>query len=128
MEDLISEYPPVVQQMRYGNRSFRSWYDKFTEEYTNLVGKILPEDKKDFLLVELKPYFSEAFGNSKRIDYGTGHELNFICILYILCHEGVYVKEDLESIVHHLFYKYLLLMRKLQQTYMLEPAGSHGVI
>ncbi len=114
--------------MRYGNKSYRNWYEKVAEEYENHIIKILPEDKRSFLKIELKPYFLEAFGNSKRIDYGTGHELNFICILYILCHEGVYGKEDLEAIVHQLFYKYLMLMRKLQQTYLLEPAGSHGVI
>ena len=113
--------------MRYGNKSFRNWLESVTDEYLILIQQIVPEDQRDYLSIELKPYFLESFGNSKRIDYGTGHELNFICILYILFSKGIFIKDDLASIVHQLFYQYILLMRKLQTTYMLEPAGSHGV-
>jgi len=40
---------------------------------------------------------------------------------------GVFKKEDDSALVMKLFLRYLLLMRKLQKVYMLEPAGSHGV-
>lgn len=29
-------------------------------------------------IVELETYLNESFGNAVRIDYGTGHETNFI--------------------------------------------------
>ena len=57
------------------------------------------------LAIELKPYFSEAFGSDKRLDYGTGHELNFLMILLILHQINKYTDEELQSLVHHVFYR-----------------------
>jgi hypothetical protein len=33
---------------------------------------------------ELKTYLEQSFGDPVRIDYGTGHELNFLCFIMIL--------------------------------------------
>merc|ERR1712023_380707 len=40
---------------------------------------------------------------------------------------GVITQDCLQAAVTRVFAKYLGLMRKLQTTYWLEPAGSHGV-
>jgi serine/threonine-protein phosphatase 2A activator len=40
---------------------------------------------------------------------------------------GATKKEDRTALVLKVFLTYLTLMRKLQRTYYLEPAGSHGV-
>jgi hypothetical protein len=32
---------------------------------------------------EVSGYFTEAWGNRSRIDYGSGMELNFLCWLYV---------------------------------------------
>ncbi|CAN4113831.1 unnamed protein product [Withania somnifera] len=77
--------------------------------------------------VEMVPYFTDSFGNSSRIDYGTGHETNFAAWLYCLARLRVVNEEDYQALVSRVFVKYLDLMRKLQVTYCLEPAGSHGV-
>jgi serine/threonine-protein phosphatase 2A activator len=76
---------------------------------------------------ELIVYLYDSFGSNVRLDYGTGHELNFAQILYCLFLLGVIDENDFESAVHHVFYKYIALMRKIQTVYWLEPAGSQGV-
>ena len=72
-------------------------------------------------------YFGDSFGSEARIDYGTGHELAFILMLFCLNELDLISRAEYEQVVHHVFVKYIKLMRKLQLTYWLEPAGSHGV-
>jgi serine/threonine-protein phosphatase 2A activator len=76
---------------------------------------------------ELIIYFYDSFGSNVRLDYGTGHELNFAQLLYCLALLGIIEEKEFEATVHHLFHKYICLMRKIQTIYWLEPAGSQGV-
>ncbi len=76
---------------------------------------------------ELSAYFIESFGNETRIDYGTGHEMNFFLFLMCLYKMELLKQEDSKATVLKVFSKYLTLARKLQLTYKMEPAGSHGV-
>ena len=78
-------------------------------------------------IVEIMTYFSDSFGSNVRIDYGTGHEMNFAIILYSLYKLGYYTQEEFEIVTRDLFYVYIKLMRQLQTKFTLEPAGSHGV-
>lgn len=88
------------------------------------------------VLDEVAGYFSESFGNSTRIDYGTGHELAFIAFLACLFKCGVLhapnpsdstVPNDYIGIGLVIAPQYLDLVRRLQIYYRMEPAGSHGV-
>jgi serine/threonine-protein phosphatase 2A activator len=95
----------------------------------------------DSARVELTAYFMASFGNVTRIDYGTGHELSFVWWLTALHKQGLLSPlptsssemsaEDeapvLMSCVADVFAAYLDLVRCLQLTYVLEPAGSKGV-
>ena len=76
---------------------------------------------------ELAPYLEGSFGDVTRIDYGTGHETAFVSLLYCLSRAGAFQPADAGDLVLVVFARYVLLMRKLQSVYMLEPAGSHGV-
>lgn len=76
---------------------------------------------------EVAVYLKEAVGNSTRIDYGTGHEAAFAAFLCCLCKIGVLRVDDQVAIVFKVFDRYLEVMRKLQKTYRMEPAGSQGV-
>ncbi|CAG8594610.1 29333_t:CDS:2 [Gigaspora margarita] len=96
-----SEIPPVSnEKSRFGNPAFKDFYDRVTSTAFELHENLsLPPAA----IPEVSKYFVESWGNRKRIDYGTGHEANFIVWLY------------------------LDVMRNLQFKYWLEPAGSHGV-
>jgi hypothetical protein len=78
------------------------------------------------ILNELLPYAYDSFGSFQRIDYGTGHELNFILLLCALNKLGIFGINDLVPLVSEVFSSYMKLMQSLQSTYWLEPAGSKG--
>jgi len=122
----VDEIPPTTQPTRFGNKAYRTWYTKVEAESPNLMKQIVPEDHVD-AVVELAPLFSVSFGNYQRIDYGTGHEAAFVTWLLALRIIGLLPTSDNQALVSKVFARYLKLMRKLQRTYMLEPAGSHGV-
>ena len=114
--------------MRFGNKSFRTWYEKVKDNLeTELFDQMLSTDQLKAARIELYPYLLDSFGSYEWIDYGTGHEMNFLVFLYCLYWISIYSKEDLQGVALKIFNKYLLVMRKLQIIYNLEPAGSHGV-
>ncbi|TPX33224.1 hypothetical protein SmJEL517_g03806 [Synchytrium microbalum] len=76
---------------------------------------------------EVASYLIHSFGDRKRIDYGTGHELSFIAFLYCLEKLGFVGPADHPALVLSVFWRYVNVMRSLQFAYWLEPAGSHGV-
>ncbi|KAF8151977.1 Phosphotyrosyl phosphatase activator [Mycena galopus ATCC 62051] len=106
--------PPVENAAsRFGNPAFRTFYDRISEVSLRLYTRPfpIPADARE----EVGTYLIEAWGNRTRIDYGSGMELNFLCWL------------DHTALVVRVFWRYIRIMRILQSTYWLEPAGSHGV-
>ncbi|CAL1289113.1 unnamed protein product [Larinioides sclopetarius] len=126
LDKWIDEIPPIEQPQRFGNKAFRTFYTKLKEEAESLLKNVLPEALYPSI-VELTVYLTESVGNSTRIDYGTGHEMSFAMLLCCLFKLGVLKQEESDQVVLHVFDRYLTLMRKLQVTYRMEPAGSHGV-
>lgn len=128
LNNLVDECPPIKQPMRFGNKAFRQWHERLSQIVSKFLEDedVLPQDRRD-AAVELTPYFMDLFGNVTRIDYGTGHELNFVIIFLIFYRLRLIEKSDLTSVVLVGFASYIRTMRRLQVDYMLEPAGSHGV-
>lgn len=130
MIDIIDEWakeiPPLEQPQRFGNMAFRTWHTKLKENAETLIKDVLPDSCKDASL-ELKAYVTEGFGNYTRIDYGTGHEMNYAAFLCCLFKLRVLTEADSVAVVHHVFNRYLKFMRYLQMRYRMEPAGSQGV-
>ena len=165
---LVDEVEPLESDstQRFGNKAFRTWHDSMTEA----VDYFFQEDQKEYFteedIRELTPYLTDCFGNRQRIDYGTGHEMNFVIFLMGLFGlkllpsmtprrpSGSFLsssssagdqshdhakevlnpeesKEQAKIISQQLLIlfssSYLPLIRKIQLTYTLEPAGSHGV-
>lgn len=130
MLDTISQWvddiPPIDQPQRYGNKAFRDFYSRLKEQSEKVMKEALPEEFHP-AVPEIAVYLVESFGNSTRIDFGTGHELSFIMCLCCIFKIGALKQEDSVAVVTQIFNRYLSLCRKLQTTYKMEPAGSQGV-
>jgi len=123
---IVDEVPAIDQPQRFGNKAFKTWYERLQSCAETLLEEALPLETHP-AIVELKTYLTEAFGNSTRIDYGTGHELSFVMFLCCLFKLEVLKEADAPAAVLKVFNSYIELCRKLQTTYRMEPAGSHGV-
>jgi len=126
MDSWIGEIPATDQPQRFGNKAFRTWCSKLEENADSLIQALLP-DKFKGASIELAAYLKDGFGNKTRIDYGTGHEACFATLLCCLFKLRVLDQSDYVAVVFKVFHRYLDLMRRLQQTYRMEPAGSQGV-
>ncbi|KAI1434739.1 phosphotyrosyl phosphatase activator [Xylaria sp. CBS 124048] len=142
IESFIDQAPPDKGPRRFGNVSFRKWYDLLEKQATALLEEYLPlsvlrhssgDSKSEATAtVELSSYLLGAFGSPQRLDYGTGHELSFLAFLGCLWKLGAFKdgkpNGDIErNIVLGVFEPYLRVVRRLILTYTLEPAGTHGV-
>jgi serine/threonine-protein phosphatase 2A activator len=124
-EQVLDRCPPEDTGSRFGNPVFRTYLDE--------IDKVLPEwharlgltdsDQVD----EISTYLAHSFGNKRRIDYGSGHELNFFLWLLCLNRVGLLPAHTFPALALTILPAYLRLMRRIQSAYYLEPAGSHGV-
>lgn len=126
LNKLIDETPALDQPQRFGNKAYRLWFEKLNECSMDLLEDALPE-QYHAALIEINTYFIESFGNATRIDYGTGHELAFIMFLCALYKIKALTEKDNLHTGLKIFNAYLIFVRRLQLTYRMEPAGSHGV-
>uniref|UniRef100_A0A7S0AAZ4 Serine/threonine-protein phosphatase 2A activator n=1 Tax=Pyrodinium bahamense TaxID=73915 RepID=A0A7S0AAZ4_9DINO len=133
LEGWVDELPPLAQPMRFGNRAFRQWHARLVERGEGLLVQALGSAPAAVsagaapLAAELARYLADAFGDERRIDYGTGHEASFLAFLFALGARGALAKADAADAVLLVFNAYLRVVRRLQEAYVLEPAGSHGV-
>ena len=126
LEIWVSEIPAETDsKSRFGNAAFRLWFDKLEANALALTERIVVSDSA--AAKEVSTYLLHSFGNRKRIDYGTGHEAHFIAYLLCLKKLGYIREQDYPTLVLGVFWRYISVMRTLQFTYWLEPAGSHGV-
>ncbi|KOX68543.1 Serine/threonine-protein phosphatase 2A activator [Melipona quadrifasciata] len=125
-DEWITQIPPTEQPQRFGNKSFRVWHEKLQQNGIVELQKVLPE-KLHRAVPEIVQYLYEGFGNPTRIDYGTGHEMAFLMFLCCMFKIGAFTQDDKVAVVVKIFNRYLELVRRLQLTYRMEPAGSHGV-
>jgi len=101
----------------------RALYDKLSDASVSLRRRI--RDVPEEAIPELWVYFGESWGNRPRSDYGSG--MGFLCSLICLDKLVVLHHSDHRAVVLLVFWRYIQVVRHLQSTYWLEPAGSHGV-
>lgn len=98
---IIDEAPPDTGPRRFGNVSFRRWFEILESRVRDLLQTYLPKAVLDFktsengvsVLDELTPYLMGGFGSSQRLDYGTGHELSFLAFLGCIWKLGGFMNE-----------------------------------
>ncbi|KAL8942601.1 MAG: hypothetical protein Q9216_001583 [Gyalolechia sp. 2 TL-2023] len=126
VDKTIIQCPPTDQGgSRFGNPSFRAFLDSITAQSSAWHSSLGPTNPS--AISEVSTYLHNSFGNRSRIDYGSGHELNFIIWLLCLNRLSVLPPSTFPALALVIFPRYITLMRKIQSTYYLEPAGSHGV-
>ncbi|KAL8687104.1 MAG: hypothetical protein Q9218_006633 [Villophora microphyllina] len=125
VEETIIRCPPADQGgSRFGNPAFRDFLDTIasqSQSWHSALGVPPPA------IPEASIYLHNFFGNRTRIDYGSGHELNFLLWLLCLNRLSILSPPTFPALALVVFPRYITLMRKIQSTYYLEPAGSHGV-
>lgn len=129
---IIDEAPPDPGPRRFGNVSFRKWYDLLEERTEGLLNEFLDENVLAFPkansrsddekavgpLDELKAYFLGGFGSPQRLDYGTGHELSFLAFLGCLWklgafHDGTQDGNIERSLILGVFEPYVCPLQRL---------------
>lgn len=126
IEETVRLCPPADQGgSRFGNPAFRQFIDSITAQSKAWHSDLgLPNASS---ITEVSTYLHHSLGNRARIDYGSGHELNFIIWLLCLDRLSLLPTSTFPALSLLVFPRYIKLLRKLQSTYYLEPAGSHGV-
>lgn len=124
-ESVLKQCPPTDTGSRFGNPAFRTYLDQVNGSLPAWHEQLGVVDKD--AVEEVADYLANSFGSGTRIDYGSGHELNFILWLLCLRQLGIIKDSIFPALALIVFPRYLQLMRDIQSTYYLEPAGSHGV-
>jgi serine/threonine-protein phosphatase 2A activator len=77
VEGVVRASPPEDQEgSRFGNKGFREFLDGVGAQQKSWHQEL--DIEEDAAIEELSTYFLQSFGNRTRIDYGSGHELNFM--------------------------------------------------
>lgn len=124
-EELVIQHPPLDTGSRFGNPAFQTYLDSLETHLTSWHERLGLTNPS--AISEVSTYLHHSFGNRTRIDYGSGHELNFLIWLLCLNRLSLLPASTFPALTLLVFPRYLHLMRTIQTTYYLEPAGSHGV-
>jgi serine/threonine-protein phosphatase 2A activator len=125
VEKVLEDCPPEDTGSRFGNPVFRTFLDSVKDALPEWHQRLGLQDEDQ--IEEVGTYLHNCFGNRTRIDYGSGHELNFALWLLCLNRLSLLPPSTFPYLGLVVLPAYLRLMRKIQEAYYLEPAGSHGV-
>mmetsp|Transcript_2083 Transcript_2083/g.7754 ORF Transcript_2083/g.7754 Transcript_2083/m.7754 type:complete len:286 (+) Transcript_2083:733-1590(+) len=125
LEARVAFYPKPVVHSRFGDPNFRLWHEYVLSAIPDFI-KGLSFPIEEATKVDITAYLQNSFGSPARLDYGTGHELNFIAFLCCLELLSVLDLRDRSKVALKIFVRYTGLTRTIQQYFRLEPAGSLG--
>jgi serine/threonine-protein phosphatase 2A activator len=107
---------------RFGNKDFKPFIEGDVYDLID-AWKPIQDHSVD---KELKSHLKSSFGNLSRIDYGTGHELEFLIFLFIYS-KLTSQTESPNRLFYSTYPRYYRLQKKIINKFRLEPAGSRGV-
>ncbi len=103
VDEIIENTPLSTEPARFANAAMKTVIDKIYEITDNM-------------------YLRESLGNKIRMDFGTGHELNFLCYLCTLYQSG-----DIKlNYVFPILKDYFRIVRKYLRKFNVEAAGARG--
>lgn len=124
LEDSVLNFRITSAGVRFAHPEFRDWLALGHLRIEHFLRSLqVAEDAK----AALSFYLGSSLGSAQRLDYGTGHELNFLVAMLALFNLGIYSESELECVASQVFPGYFSLIRTLILHFNLEPAGSHGV-
>ncbi|KAI5191868.1 serine/threonine-protein phosphatase 2A activator [Nematocida sp. AWRm77] len=119
---ILDAVPLEKEDQRYGNKGFVNFMERIEKEGEGIIRRAFFQNKASKTTEALHAYLKGSFGNARRIDYGTGHELHFFCFLIVLhLQERIELGSMFKALEH-----YFSIVRMLLLKYRLEPAGSYG--
>lgn len=105
VDDILHDAPPDTGPRRFGNVSFRKWYEILETRIPGLLSEHLPahilqagSGDEAVAHDELASYLMGSFGSSQRLDYGTGHELSFLAFLGCLWKLGAFEQTGADGV------------------------------
>lgn len=114
ISNIVENTPLSETKGRYANPGMVNVIEKIEEECKDDESKPENDEKMKYLI--------NSFGNKTRMDFGTGHELNFLCFLYTNVKDGLIEINQVYDILNHYFDIVRLFIRKFN----IEAAGSRG--
>ncbi|SJK86293.1 peptidylprolyl isomerase [Babesia microti strain RI] len=131
VRSMTIQFEPIRDTLqRFGNKAFKHLINHLEQNVEALLAPIIKLSdniSESTLREDLRRYLIKCFGNKTRLDYGTGHELSFACLVKTLYQHGILGGDDRRDVVLFVFQRYFKLVRHLIELYNLEPAGSKGV-
>ncbi|CDR94501.1 phosphotyrosyl phosphatase activator, putative [Babesia bigemina] len=129
LHDMTEDHKPEdYSDCRFGSKAHPMWLHEVQEmwdEIANTLGIVKACSNQSLRLI-IRGNFIHSFGNQVRIDYGTGHELQFVIFLKRLRDVGLIRSHDLSGVALRVMSRYFRLIQHLIDRYRLEPAGSKG--
>lgn len=98
---MLKDTPPIEGKMRFGNIAFKDFHSKMNEVNHKFALEILKHfGQEEKYAIELETYLNDCYGDESRIDYGTGHELNFMVFLYCLNKLQPFKENEYAALIH----------------------------
>ncbi|KAK1936411.1 putative phosphotyrosyl phosphatase activator [Babesia divergens] len=129
IEELTVHYKPEDHTgCRFGSKAHSIWLNHISEIWDEVADElgITKADLDEGSKLKMRMHFLNSFGSNTRVDYGTGHEIQFTWFLKCLYDANLLNEEDLSDLVLRVMSRYFKFVRYLIDRYNLEPAGSKG--